>query len=78
MPRSPSPNSYSRFMQCKPLYPESPIETEFARMLREAGIPESDAHKYLMVQQWVRRNCRSKFVPVSILEACGIRPEEIA
>ena len=69
--------SRSRFMQSAYLASSSkPVETEFDRMLREAHISPADAADYAMVRSWVHKNHRSKFCPVPILEACGIRPED--
>lgn len=53
-------------------------ETEFDRILREAHIPLADAHNFLMVREWVERNCRQKYVPPAILEKFNIRPQDIA
>ncbi len=52
-------------------------DTEFERMLREANIELADAHKYLMVTDWVRQFYRTKYVPPAVLEAMGIRAEEV-
>jgi hypothetical protein len=49
-------------------------ETEFERVVREAG-GEVD---HPMVHLWVRKNYRRQFVPESVLAQVGIRPEEIA
>jgi hypothetical protein len=69
-------SSRSRFMQSTYPIPPAPIETEFDKLLREAHISPIDAHKYLMVKQWVYRNHRSKYCPIAVLEACGIQPED--
>ena len=69
-------SSRSRFMQTAHQIPPAPIETEFDKLLREARISLTDAHEHLMVKQWVYRNHRSKFVPIPVLEACGIQPED--
>ena len=52
-------------------------ETEFERLLREANIKLDDAHKFLMVTDWVRQFYRTKYVPPAVLEAMGIRAEEV-
>ena len=52
-------------------------ETEFECLVREAGIAVVDAHKHLMVQQWVFKNYRSKYVPLKTLKALGISSEEV-
>jgi len=68
--------SRSRFMQTAHQLPSNPVETEFDKLLREAHISPADAASYRMVQDWVHRNHRSRYIPVSILEAFNIRPED--
>ena len=53
-------------------------ETEFERLLREANIKPADAAGFLMVQEWVRRNYRTKYCPPDILKAVGVYDEEVA
>ena len=50
--------------------------TEFEHVLRAAGVGIKDAAANEQVRQWVMHNHRSKFVPLKILEALGIKAED--
>jgi len=47
-------------------------EPEFTKILREAGIEQSDAHKYLFVREWCQRNRGRCWIPESVLEAMNL------
>lgn len=52
--------------------------TAFERLLYEAGVKLEDAHKHPAIRQWIHSNYRHKWVPDKVLEAVGIRPEDIS
>ena len=47
-------------------------EPEFTKILREANIDINDAHKFLFVREWVKRNKSRVFIPPEVLKAMGM------
>ena len=61
-----------RFANSMSSIPVPQIEPEFDRILRDAGIKQEDAFKYLFVRAWIKSNYRRCFVPPAVLEQMGL------
>ena len=54
----------------QPVMPEG--VSEFDRFLYGLGLSLEDALQSQRVREWVKKHHHSKFVPIAMLEACGI------
>ena len=52
--------------------------SEFDKLLRQEKVNLKDAHRNQVVREWILKNFRRRYIPLAVLEACGIRPEEVA
>ena len=48
------------------------IPTAWEKLLESLGLTEDQAARSRRVKAWVRHNYRSRFVPLNMLDACGI------
>jgi hypothetical protein len=51
---------------------------EWESVLKLAGVDESEAHHDHAIRAWVKRYCRSRYIPVKVLDAMGISQESCA
>lgn len=56
----------------------SPLEVKpcaWQKLLADNGLSEEEAAADRVIRSWVKRHCRSRYVPLKVLDALGI-PEQ--